>query len=317
MKNLRAEYFIRKTAIIWVLLLLCLGMAILEPRFINTTNLLLVVQTAAITGILGIGMTIVIITGGIDLSVGSVVAFASVCSAMFGGLASQQMPFIVPLCVGLAAGLFFGLANGAVISYLNFPPFIMTLVTMMISRAIAKLFCNGKPVFGITETFYKFANGFFFGIPNLVVWFALIFVTGAILLDKTVLGSRLFAIGGNEAGARLSGVDTRLIILFAYAFCGLLAGLCGVLMTSYISNGSPITADGYELDAIAASVIGGTSMSGGVGTVWGTVIGALIIHVLKNGLNIMGITVFYQPVIQGLIIFTAVLLDLNSKRKKN
>jgi inositol transport system permease protein len=235
---------------------------------------------------------------------------------MFGGLAVQEIPIIVPLLVGLVAGLLFGLFNGFAISYLSIPSFIMTLATMMISRGFARILSNGKPVFGISDAFLNLANGFFLGIPNLVLYFLIVFIIGAVILNKTVLGSRIFAIGGNEVGARLSGVNTRRVKLFAYTFCGLLAGLCGVLMTSRISSGNSIVAEGYELNAIAASVIGGTSMSGGVGTIWGAVIGALIIGVLQNGLDFMGVSPFYQGVIQGFIIIAAVLLDLNSKVKK-
>jgi ribose/xylose/arabinose/galactoside ABC-type transport system permease subunit len=315
-KSLMVEKFIRKTAIIWVLLLLIIGMAFFSPMFVSPTNLLLVVKQSTITGILGIGMTIVIITGGIDLSVGSLLALSSVCSAMFGGLAAQNLPIIVAIMVGIFSGLVFGFINGSVISFLNFPPFIMTLASSMISRGIAKILCNAKPVLGISDSFKNLANGFFFGIPNLVVFFIIVFIIGAILLNKTVLGSRFFAIGGNEVGARLSGVNTKWIKLTAYAFCGILAGFCGVLMTSRISSGSSITGEGYELNAIAAAVIGGTSMSGGVGTIWGTVVGALIIGVIQNGLDIMNVSAFYQNIIQGLIIIAAVLLDLNSKHKK-
>ena len=310
------EQIIRKTGILWTFLMLCIGMTIFSSRFINPQNLLLVIKQSAITGILGIGMTIVIISGGIDLSVGAVIAFASVCSAKYGGLAVQEIPIIIPLLVGLAGGLLFGLFNGIVISYLKLPSFIMTLATMMISRGFARIICGGKPVFGISRQFLDLANGFFFGIPNLVVFFAIVFAIGTIILNKTVLGSRIFAVGGNETGARLSGVNTRRVKLFAYTFCGLLAGFCGVLMTSRISSGSSIVAEGYELNAIAATVIGGTSMSGGVGTIWGTVIGALIIGVLQNGLDIMGVSVFYKEIIQGFIIIAAVLLDINSKNKK-
>jgi ribose/xylose/arabinose/galactoside ABC-type transport system permease subunit len=320
MANIRyaaAERFIRKTAIVWVLLFLCIGMTFFSPMFISPGNLLLVVKQSTITGILGIGMTLVIITGGIDLSVGSLVALSSVCSAMFGGLASQNLPIIVALLTGIFAGLLFGIINGSVISYLNFPPFIMTLATSMIARGIAKILCNAKPVLGISDSFKNLANGFFLGIPNLAVCFAIVFALGAVLLNKTVLGSRFFAIGGNEIGARLSGVDTKRVKLIAYTFCGILAGFCGVLMTSRISSGSSITGEGYELNAIAAAVIGGTSMSGGVGTIWGTVVGALIIGVIQNGLDFMNVSAFYQDIIKGLIIIIAVLMDLNSKNKKS
>ncbi|MDR1929662.1 MAG: ABC transporter permease [Treponema sp.] len=285
--------------------------------FISPSNLLLVVKQSTITGILGIGMTIVIITGGIDLSVGSLVALSSVCSAMFGGLEAQGLPIIVALLVGIFTGLVFGVINGSIISYLNFPPFIMTLATSMIARGIAKILCSAQPVLGISVAFQNLANGFFFGIPNLALFFAIVFALGTVLLNKTVLGSRFFAIGGNEMGARLSGVDTKRVKLIAYTFCGILAGFCGVLMTSRISSGSSITGEGYELNAIAAAVIGGTSMSGGVGTIWGTVVGALIIGVIQNGLDFMNVSAYFQNIIKGLIIIIAVFMDLNSKSKKS
>ena len=310
------ENLFRKTAIVWVLLLLCVGMTIFSSRFITPQNLLLVIKQSAITGILGIGMTIVIISGGIDLSVGAIIAFSSVCSAKYGGLAVQDINIMVPLMVGLIGGLIFGFFNGLFISYLKIPSFIMTLATMMIARGFARIICGGKPVFGISKDFLNLANGFFFGLPNLVVFFIIIFAFGSIILNKTILGSHIFAVGGNEVGARLSGVNTKRIKFFTFTFCGLLAGFCGVLMTSRISSGSSIVAEGYELNAIAAAVIGGTSMSGGIGTIWGTVIGALIIGVLQNGLDIMGVSVFYKEIIQGFIIIAAVLLDLNSKNKK-
>jgi ribose/xylose/arabinose/galactoside ABC-type transport system permease subunit len=313
----KAEKIIRKTAIVWVLLVLSIGMTLFSPRFISPANLLLIAKQSTITGILAVGMTIVIITGGIDLSVGAVIAFSSVTSAMFGGLAVQNMPIIISLLVGIAGGLVFGLFNGAGISYLNIPSFIMTLATMMISRGLARILSNGKPVFGLSESFLKFANDFFFGIPSLVVFFSIVFILGAIILNKTILGSRIFAIGGNEVGARLSGVNTKRIKLFAYTISGLLAGFCGVLMTSRISSGNSIVGEGYELNAIAASVIGGTSMSGGVGSIWGAVVGSLIIGVLQNGLDFMGVSPFYQGVIQGFIIIAAVLLDQNTKGKKD
>jgi ribose/xylose/arabinose/galactoside ABC-type transport system permease subunit len=292
-------------------------MTFFSPMFISPSNLLLVVKQSTITGILGIGMTIVIITGGIDLSVGSLVALSSVCSAMFGGLEAQGLPIIVALLVGIFTGLVFGVINGSIISYLNFPPFIMTLATSMIARGIAKILCSAQPVLGISVAFQNLANGFFFGIPNLALFFAIVFALGTVLLNKTVLGSRFFAIGGNEMGARLSGVDTKRVKLIAYTFCGILAGFCGVLMTSRISSGSSITGEGYELNAIAAAVIGGTSMSGGVGTIWGTVVGALIIGVIQNGLDFMNVSAYFQNIIKGLIIIIAVFMDLNSKSKKS
>ena len=316
LQKTKVEGFVRRTAILWVLLLLCLAMSIFSPTFITPQNLMLIIKQSTITGILAIGMTMVILTGEIDLSLGSIIAFSSVCSAMFGGLADQGMPLIIPILVGLAAGLAFGLINGLAVAYLKFPSFIMTLATMMVARGVAKVLCNGKPVFGISDSFMNLANGFVLGIPNLVLFFAVVLIFGYVVLKKTVLGSRIYSVGGNEKATRLSGVNTKHIKLFVFAICGLLAGLCGVLMTSRISSGSSTAADGYELSAIAAVVIGGTSMTGGIGSIWGTVVGTLILGVIQNGLDIMGVSAFYQSIIQGLIVVVAVLLDLRSKAKK-
>lgn len=305
----------RKTAIIWVLVLLCIVMAVIEPNFISPGNLVLIIKQIAITGILGVGMTMIIITGGIDLSVGAVIALSSVCAAMFGGLETQGLPVIVPIIVGVLVGSLIGSANGALVAGFNFPPFIVTLATMMIARGIAKVISNGKPVFGLSESFKDLANGFVFRIPNLVYFVVIIMLLGYFILNKTVFGSRIYAVGGNESATRLSGINTKKIKFLVYVIGGALAGLCGVLMASRITSGSSTAAEGYELNAIAAVVIGGTSMSGGSGTLWGTLIGALIIGVIENGLDLMGVSPFYKQIIQGLIIIAAVLLDIKSKKK--
>lgn len=314
-QDLKMKEFMRKTAIFWILVLLCVIMTVLSPSFSTQRNLMLIVKQSSITGILAIGMTMVIITGEIDLSVGSVVALSSVCSAMYGGLAEQDMPILIPLLVGMSVGVLCGCINGFMVSYVKFPSFIMTLAMMMIARGVAKVLSNGSPVFGISERFLKLANGFVFGIPNLVIYFGAVLVIGYLILDKMVLGSRVYAVGGNENATRLSGVNTRRVKTFTFAFSGVMAGFCGVLMTSRISSGSSIVADGYELDAIAAAVIGGTSMSGGVGSIWGSVVGALIIVAMQNGLDIMGVSEFYKAIIQGLIIIAAVFFDIRSKEK--
>lgn len=316
-QNSRSRVFLRKTAIFWILILICVVMSIISPTFSTSGNLMLIIKQSAITGILSIGMTMVIITGEIDLSVGSIIALSSVSSAMFGGLAGQNMPLIIPILVGIAVGTLCGLLNGFMVAYVRFPSFIMTLAMTMIARGIARVLCNGRPVFGISDSFLNLANGFVLNISNLVIFFVIIFVIGFIILDKTILGRRIYAVGGNENATRLSGVNTKKIKTLVFVFAGALAGFCGVLMTSRISSGSSIVAEGYELDAIAASVIGGVSMSGGIGSIWGSIVGALIIAAMQNGLDIMGVSDFYKGIIQGLIIIVAVLFDLRSKAKKN
>lgn len=316
-RNFKASVFFRKTAIFWIFVLLCIVMSIFSPSFCTPQNLMLIIKQSSIIGILAIGMTMVIITGEIDLSVGSVIALSSVCSAMFGGLADQNMPVIIPLLVGIAVGALCGLANGVMVAYVRFPSFIITLAMTMIARGIAKVLCNGRPVFGISDSFLNLANGFVLQVSNLIIIFLVVFVIGYIVLNKTVLGSRIYAVGGNEKATHLSGVNTKKIRTLVFVFSGTLAGLCGVLMTSRISSGSSIVASGYELDAIAASVIGGVSMSGGIGSIWGTIVGALIIAAMQNGLDIMGVSDFYKNIIQGLIIIAAVFFDIRTKAKNS
>lgn len=316
-RNFKATVFFRRTAIFWIFILLCIVMSIFSPAFSSPQNLMLIIKQSSIIGILAIGMTMVIITGEIDLSVGSIIALSSVCSAMFGGLADQNMPVIIPILVGIAVGALCGLANGVMVAYVRFPSFIITLAMTMIARGIAKVLCNGRPVFGISDSLLNLANGFVLQISNLIIIFLVVFVIGYIVLNKTVLGSRIYAVGGNEKATHLSGVNTKKIRTLVFVFSGTLAGLCGVLMTSRISSGSSIVASGYELDAIAASVIGGVSMSGGIGSIWGSIVGALIIAAMQNGLDIMGVSDFYKNIIQGLIIIAAVFFDIRTKAKNS
>ena len=305
---------LRKAGILWAFLALVIVLSILSPAFMTPHNLMNVVKQMSVTGILGIGMTFVLILGGIDLSVGSIVALTSVCAAYLAK-DSLGLPLIVPILVPLVVGLAAGAINGIGIAYVGISPFIMTLAMMSVLRGVAQVLSNGTPIFGLSGQFNSIANGFLFGIPNLVYFLLIILVIGIFVLRKTVFGKWVYAIGGNEASARLSGIDTRRIKTMVYMICGLLAGICGVLMASRITSGSPIIGVGYELNAISAAVIGGVSMSGGTGDLLGTLVGALIMGVIQNGLDILGVSTFYQQIIQGLIIIVAVFLDIKSKSK--
>ena len=305
---------VKKTGILWAFLGLFIVLAILSPAFITPNNLMNVIKQIAVNGILGIGMTFVLVSGGIDLSVGSLIALTSVCAAFFAR-ETTGLPLIVPIAVALSVGALAGLLNGVGISYVGFPPFIMTLAMMSIARGMGLVLTEGRPIFGTSPRFNSISNGFVLGIPNLVYFLVFLMVIGVFLLRKTVFGKWVYAIGGNESAARLSGINTRRIKTFVYVGSGLLAGLCGVLMASRITSGSPIIGSGYELNAIAAAVIGGVSMSGGAGNLLGTLVGALIIGVIQNGLDILGVSPFYQQVIQGLIIIVAVFLDIKSKSR--
>lgn len=301
--------WMKKTSIFWTLVALIIIMAVLSPSFLKPQNIANVVKQISINGILAVGMTVVIITGGIDLSVGSIVALSSIVAAMFG---RGGYPIIVPVIMAVLTGILVGLFNGTGVAYLKFPPFIITLSSMTIVRGIALLVTNGVPIFGLSEDMINLANGQFLGIPNLVYFFIIVFGIVFCLLNYTVFGRRIYAVGGNELAATSSGINSRLIKQMAYAISGLCAGLAGVLAASRVTSGNPTTGSGYELDAIAAAVIGGVSMSGGKGNLIGTIVGALIIGVVQNGLDILGISTYYQDVIQGLIILVAVFLDIRT-----
>ena len=310
----RIGSLLAKAGILWAFLGLFIILSILSPAFITPNNLMNVIKQMSVNGIMGIAMTFVLILGGIDLSVGSLIALTSVCAAFFARQ-SLDLPLIVPIAVSLLVGVAAGAINGFGIAYVGISPFIMTLAMMSCLRGLAQVLSNGSPIFGLSKQFNGIANGFVLGIPNLVYFLLVILVIGIFVLRKTVFGKWVYAIGGNEVSARLSGINTRWIKVVVYMGSGLLAGVCGVLMASRITSGSPIIGVGYELNAISAAVIGGVSMSGGTGNLLGTLVGALIIGVIQNGLDILGVSAFYQQIIQELIIMVAVFLDIKSKSR--
>ncbi|WLR94656.1 ribose ABC transporter permease [Shinella zoogloeoides] len=290
-----------------VLVLLILGFHLLSGRFISVNNLTIVLQQASINTVLAAGMTFVILTGGIDLSVGSTLAAA----AMVGVIVSL-VPDIGMLGIpaALGVGLICGLANGAIISGLRLPPFIVTLGSLTAIRGVARLLGNDTTVFNPDLPFDFIGNGSLLGIPWLAVIALLTIVVSWFVLKRTVLGTWIYAIGGNPEAARLTGIKVPRVLLFVYAVSGLLAGLGGVMSAArlYAANGLQL-GQAYELDAIAAVILGGTSFVGGVGSIWGTLVGALIIAVLSNGLILVGVSDIWQYIIKGLVIIVAVALD--------
>lgn len=303
--------FLKKTTIFWVLVLLIIAMAILSPAFLNGRNIANIIKQISINGILAVGMTMVIITGGIDLSVGSTVAFASIVAAYFGR-ADSGYPTILAVVMAILVGVFIGAVNGLGAAYIGFPAFIITLSTMTIVRGLALIVTNGIPVFGLSESMIKLANGTFFHIPNLVFYLLAIFAAGIVVLNFTVFGRHLYAVGGNPEAANSAGIYVKRVLTAAYCISGFCAGLAGALAASRITSGNPTTGEGYEMNAISAAVIGGVSMSGGKGGLVGTLIGALLIGVMQNGLDILGISSYYQKVIQGVIILVAVFFDIKN-----
>lgn len=251
---------------------------------------------------------------GFDMSVGSTVAFTGVLAAMLG---QGQYPLIVPLLVAMLAGLAVGVVNGVGVAVGDLPPFIMTLGTMTAVRGLALLISNGKPVIGISAEYKAIAASSVLGVPMLAVFLVVIILICSFVLAKTVYGRRVYACGGNLLAARVSGINTTKIRISTFAIAGLLAGLSGFLMTSRVTIGQPNAAESYEMDAITACVVGGVSMSGGVGKSWGVVVGCLLITVIANGLDIMGVSSHWQKIVKGAIIVLAVLLDIKGKGKKN
>ena len=286
----------------------------LKPSFIQPGNLVNILKQASINGILAFGMMFVIIAGGFDMSVGSTVAFTGVLAAMLG---QGQYPLIVPLLVAMLAGLAVGVVNGVGVAVGDLPPFIMTLGTMTAVRGLALLISNGKPVIGISAEYKAIAASSVLGVPMLAVFLVVVILICSFVLAKTVYGRRVYACGGNLLAARVSGINTTKIRISTFAIAGLLAGLSGFLMTSRVTIGQPNAAESYEMDAITACVVGGVSMSGGVGKSWGVVVGCLLITVIANGLDIMGVSSHWQKIVKGAIIVLAVLLDIKGKGKKN
>ena len=285
----------------------------LTPYFLTVSNLLNIAEQTAIVAIIAVGMTFVIITAGIDLSVGSVLAFSGIvmASALQAGA-----PLVLGLAAGLGAGLVCGLVNGLLITGGRLPPFIATLGMMSVARGAALMFTEGRPVSGFSESFRIIATGEVLGIPFPVIVMVAVYILAHVVLTRTKLGRYTYAIGGNEEATLLSGVSVKIYKTTVYGICGMLSGLAAIILTARLNSAQPIAGIMYELDAIAATVIGGTSLMGGEGNVFGTLIGALIMGVLRNGLNLLGISSFAQQIVIGSVIIVAVLFDMALKRGK-
>jgi len=292
-----------------VIALLCIGTAlsIVKPVFLTFPNLLNVVRQISINGILAVGVTYVLLTGGVDLSLGSVVALSGVVAAGFAH--PGEWPVVVPVAAGVFVGAACGGINGLVVTKGRVAPFIVTLGMMTAARGVALVVSGGKPVSNLGESFRWIGSG---AVP-VIVFLAVSCVSWVVLLNLR-LGRHLYAVGGNENAARASGINVEGVKLFAYTICGALAGLGGVVLAARITTGQPNAGVGYELDAIAAVVIGGTSLSGGVGGVRGTIIGALLMGVINNGLDLLNVSSYYQAIVKGIIIVGAVWLDQRKEK---
>jgi ribose transport system permease protein len=295
------------------LLMLCLILWAATPHFLTVSNLLNVLEQTALNAVVAVGMTFVIISGGIDLSVGSVLAFAGVTLglALDAGVTTP-----VAVVLALAVGLSCGLANGVLITFGRLPPFIATLGMMSVARGGALMMAEGRPISGFSEGFRALATERILMVPAPVVITALIYAVAHFVLGRTVFGRATYAIGGNEEAARLSGVQVRFHKTTIYGVAGLMSAAAAVVLTARLNSAQPTAGIMYELDAIAATVIGGSSLLGGEGSLIGTLIGALIMGVLRNGLNLLNVSSFVQQVVIGVVIIGAVLVDMSLKRRR-
>lgn len=290
-----------------VLILLAIAFELMTGKFLSVNNLSIVTQQASINIVLAAGMTFVILTGGIDLSVGSVLAAAAMAAVSVSLIPGWGM---MGIAAGLAVGLTLGLVNGGLVAFLGLPPFIVTLGALTAVRGLARLMGNDTTVFNSDLPFDFIGNGTVLGVPWLAIFALVTVIVSWFILRRTVLGTWIYAVGGNLEAARLTGIKVSLVLLFVYGISGLFAGLGGVMSAArlYAANGLQL-GQAYELDAIAAVILGGTSFVGGIGSIWGTLIGALIIAVLSNGLILTGVSDIWQFIIKGLVIILAVALD--------
>lgn len=293
-----------------------------ENYFLTKENAIIILRQVSINGILAIGMTFVIITAGVDLSVGAILALAGIIAARFattGNLAigDTASAFYLPILIAIAIGALCGFINGTIIAKYNLQPFIVTMGMLSVARGLALLSTDGNPVSQLNSDFRWIGNGYIFDtIPVPVVIFFLIFIFAWILLNKIPFGRYIYAIGGNEKSTRTSGINVFKIKVIVYTLCGILAAIAGLVLTARTGSAQTNAGTAYELDAIAAVVIGGTSMVGGVGTLMGTFFGILIIGVLNNGLDLLGVQSYYQQLIKGILIVVAVMLDPSRKQRR-
>lgn len=297
------------------LIVFCAVLSVTTSGFLTEKNIINVLRQVSYNGVIAVGMTFVIITGNIDLSVGGVVGLAAIVACDFAH--PGEYPLIVPILVALGIGALVGLVNGIGIAYGHLPAFIMTLGTNTILRGVIMLYNNGKPVLDLSEQYQAIGSGYLGRIPIPVIILIAVLLLGWFILNKTRFGRHVLAVGGNEQAARVSGINTQLVKITVYIMSGLFSAIAGMIISARVNAGSPTLGTGYENDAIAAAVIGGTSMMGGQGSMIGTIGGILIIGVMNNGLDLLNVSSYYQQVAKGVIIIAAVLFDMLSKSRKS
>ena len=315
-KNVKT-YFKENIGIIGALLVLCIFLSVYPKTgdiFLTQKNIFNVLRQNSTNLYLACGMIMVIILGGIDLSVGSIIALSGCIAA--GCVSRYELPQVVAIIAGLLIGVLVGAFNGMVISLTTIPPFIVTLATMNVAKGLAYVYTGGSPVRVVTKEWQFIGAGYIGIFPTPVVILLVVLIITTIIMNKTKLGRHIYAVGGNPLAATFSGISTAKVKFIVHTYSGLMAGLAGVVLASRMYSGQPTAGDGAEMDAIAAVVVGGTSMSRGSGKIGGMIIGGLIIGVLNNGLNLLNVNSFWQYVVKGIVILLAVLLDFFRNKKK-
>ncbi|MDU3242344.1 MAG: ABC transporter permease [Clostridiales bacterium] len=312
-KRLNGKDLFNKYGILLVFLILFVLLTVITNTFFTSRNLINVLKQVSINGIISVGMMCVLLTGGIDLSVGSIVALSGIVATTFAH--PGEYPVIIPIILGVLAGAACGVVNGTLVAFLHLPAFIATLGMLSVASGVALVLSKGRPISNLSEQFRYIGGGSILGLPILIYILAAVFLIGYLILSWTKFGRYLYAIGGNEEAAKASGLSVARIKLFVYMISGICAGLAGTVLASRINAGQPNSGEGYELDAIAAVVIGGTSLNGGIGKVSGTILGVLIVGVINNGMDLLNISSYYQKIVKGSIIVLAVLLDRITKNK--
>ncbi len=310
MKNLQFKDLIRQYGILIGLIGLIIGFSILSDRFFTISNMLIVMRQTSIVAFLAVGMSFVIIGAGIDLSVGSVLAF----SGAVGAGVMQNGGIFFGILAGLALGTTLGTFNGIVITKLKIPAFIATLAMMAIARGGTLVYTDGRPITGLPSSFAFLGRGYIGNVPFPIILMLIIFMLAYIILKLTRFGRYVYATGGNINAARASGIKVDNVIISTFAISGFLSGLTGMVLASRLNSAQPTAGVGYELDAIAAVVLGGTNLFGGEGELWGTLVGALIMGILNNGLNMLNVSSFYQQVVKGIVILIAVTVAQSGKK---
>lgn len=308
-------YFKRNWGILTALVLMCAVFTIFGTNFLTRTNMVNLLRTCATNCYLAIGVQLAIILAGIDLTGGALAALSGVLCVMT--FETFGLPIWMGIVVGVLIGIIVGFANGVIISYTGIHPFVVTLAMQSICRGAAYLFANGSPVTTYGTSFTNFGTGMLGPIPLPVVYMIVFLILDYILLNKLRIGRHIYAVGGNETSAQFSGINVKKIKIMVWTISGFCAGFAGVVLAARLSSGQPSTGEGYETDAIAASVLGGTSFFGGTGTVGGLIIGVLIIGVISNGLNLMHVNSYWQYVLKGVIIIVAVYVDMMKQKKEN